>query len=530
MPPPRVRDRVALAALGAGALATVLAVLRYRAFDLDRFFVPKELALHAAATVAGVALLSGARRVSLTATDMALVAWLALSAMAALFAGNHWLAWRAFTLTASGAAVFWSARRLAAAGLAGAVARTLAAVVVAGALTALAQAYGVKMEFASLTRAPGGTFGNRNFMAHLTAIGVPLIAWCVARARSSITASLWGAALSVCAAAVVLSRARAAWLALAVWVLVTICVAVFGPALTVPTDGKRRIRYAVAAAVAGVVLAMMVPNSLDWKSESPYLESATGILNYREGSGSGRLRQYANSARMVAAHPVLGVGPGNWPVIYPRFAPPDDPSLAESTGMAANPWPSSDWVAAAAERGVPATLALLLAIGLLCGGGLRARLDSAGAVEARLAAWAGAGALGIAAIEGGLDAVLLLPTTTIVVWAAAGALVPPGRELWKAELVRSRTVALAVTLSALGVSSILAGAGKIEAMQLYGVGTLAALESAAGLDPGSYRIRLRAAEAYADRKQCASARRHALAARALFPAAPAPGRVLARCR
>ena len=59
-------------------------------------------------------------------------------------------------------------------------------------------------------------------------------------------------------------------------------------------------------------------------------------MNYREGSGRGRLVQYSNSARMSLHHPLLGVGPGNWAVVYPKFASPGDPSLA-TDGMTANP-------------------------------------------------------------------------------------------------------------------------------------------------------------------------------------------------
>src|ERR1019366_6612882 len=147
----------ALAALGAGALATVLAVLPFRAFDLDRFFAPKELAFHVSALIAGVVLLAGAKRFTIARADQLLAAWLGLSAVSALFATNHALAFRALAITVSGAVVFWSARRIAATGLADALTIVLAVAVVAGPLTALAQAYGVKMEFAALNRAPGGT-------------------------------------------------------------------------------------------------------------------------------------------------------------------------------------------------------------------------------------------------------------------------------------------------------------------------------------------------------------------------------------
>src|ERR1019366_4228816 len=82
-----------LLAVGAGALACVLAVLPYRSFDLDRFFAPKELALHAAALIAGTAALASARpsarpsarRLPLSRADLALAAWLSLSLISALF-------------------------------------------------------------------------------------------------------------------------------------------------------------------------------------------------------------------------------------------------------------------------------------------------------------------------------------------------------------------------------------------------------------------------------------------------------------
>src|SRR6185312_6490774 len=88
---------VALALIAAGAIGVALAVLPYKTFDLDRFFVPKELVLHGAD---------------------ALLSCLVL------------------------------------------------AVVLVG-VTALLQAYGLETDYVSLNRAPGGTLGNRNFVAHL---------------------------------------------------------------------------------------------------------------------------------------------------------------------------------------------------------------------------------------------------------------------------------------------------------------------------------------------------------------------------
>jgi O-antigen ligase len=529
-PPLTVAGVTILLALGAGALACVLAVLPYRSFDLDRFFAPKELAFHAAALAAGLAALVSARRMSLTKADHALVVWLLLSAASALFATNHWLAYRALALSVSGAAIFWSARAAASAGSERALVRLLALVVVAGAITALAQAYGVKMEFAALNRAPGGTFGNRNFMAHLTAAGIPLLLWCIASARGRGGALFWTASLAACSAALVLSRTRAAWLSLGVSALLAGVVVLRGPSLVENTDIRRRLRLAFLAVTAGVVLALALPNSLDWHSDSPYLDSVKGVVDFRAGSGRGRLAQYASSAKLAAAHPLLGVGPGNWPVIYPKFAPANDPSLSETSGMTANPWPSSDWVAALSERGAPAFVALAAFVVFLLGGALKARYDSARSPDERLAALAGAGVVLIAVIEGGFDAVLLLPAPAIVVWAAAGALLAAGTERGTVFPSPGRRIVLGFSFAVFTLAACVLGERRIQAMRLYEVGTSSAIESALTKDPGSYRIQMRAAEYFLARGQCAKARVHALVARDLFPYSPGPRHVLSQCR
>lgn len=525
-----IADWIALVAVGAGALACVLLVTPYRSFDLDRFFAPKELALHVSALVAGVAVLWSARRLTLSRADLALAAWLVLSALSALFATNHWLAYRAFAVTASGAIVFWSARRLAAVGLGPALAHTLALAVVIGAITALAQAYGVKMEFAALNRAPGGMFGNRNFMAHLTAAGVPLLLWCIASSHKNKTAIFWTAALALCTAALVLSRTRAAWLALSVSAVPAAIVVLTGPAFLENVDARRRMTRAVLAVAIGMLLALVVPNSLDWRSDSPYLDSVKGVVDYRAGSGRGRLAQYANSAKMSAAHPLLGVGPGNWAVIYPKFAPAGDPSLAETTGMAANPWPSSDWVAALSERGIAAFVAFVAFVLLLLGAALKTRYDPARSPNERLAAIAGGGVVLIAALEGAFDAVLLLPTPLIVVLAAAGALIAPGAERRALVATTGRKLVFGAAFAAFALLACAIGDRRIEAMRLYEVGTQAAIESALTKDPGSYRIQMRAADYFHSRNQCTKARAHALIARELFPYSPGPRHVLSQCR
>ena len=115
---------------------------------------------------------------------------------------------------------------------------------------------------------------------------------------------------------------------------------------------RRRVSQLAAMGALGLALALVLPNTLNWRSDSPYLDSLTGVANYKEGSGKGRLIQYGNTLRMAADDPVLGVGPGNWSVHYPRYMSPGDPSFDADDIIPTNPWPSSDWMAFLAERGV----------------------------------------------------------------------------------------------------------------------------------------------------------------------------------
>ena len=86
---------LALRVVQIGAIAVVLAVTTFHVFELDRFFVPKELVLHLAAVLAGLLAIRALWRMSMTRVDLLLAGYLALSALPALMAPNRWLAMRA---------------------------------------------------------------------------------------------------------------------------------------------------------------------------------------------------------------------------------------------------------------------------------------------------------------------------------------------------------------------------------------------------------------------------------------------------
>jgi O-antigen ligase len=525
------RERAALLLLQLGVIAVVLAALPYKPFDLDRFFVPKELILHVTAVGGALLCLGGRRRLSLTGADLFLVAFLLVSAVSATFAQNWWLAERALAMSISGALLFWVGVTLRRAGLHRPLLVAIAIAVVVGALTALVQAYaGATTDYFSLNRAPGGTFGNRNFMAHLAAIGTPAVAIAALSARSKGRFLVGAIGTLILAAALMLSRSRAAWLA-----LIAAAVVVGGIAVVTGVSisgGKTwgRLRVLAIAAAIGAVAAAFLPNQLEWRSDSPYLDSVRGVVNYKEGSGAGRLVQYTNSLHMALAHPLLGVGPGNWGVVYPKFASPRDPSLAADEGMTDNPWPSSDWAAFVSERGLVATIFLVLAMLALVVRGVSdlRRARGSGDVERATAGLMLIGTITTTMVVGLFDAVLLIAIPTMFFWLLVGVLAPP---VVSKRSIESGVHELApVALVLFGIVAVGRSATQIAAMSTYSTTSrLSGIEAARALDPGSYRIRMRLADGYSARGDCAKAVTHARAARKLYPNAVDPKIVLRRC-
>ncbi len=521
--------RIAVAVIQVTAFAVVLAALPYPVFELDRYAFPKELVLSAGALAATLLCLASARRLTVFMVDALLAGFLVVSAVSALFATNGWLASRALGVSLAGAALFWCARTVARAGRGDALLAGLACAVVLGAVTALAQAYGVvSTSLASLTRAPGGTFGNRNFMAHLVAIGLPVLLYVAIEARSRTGFVLGAMGVALAAAALVLSRSRAAWLGAGACGAFLAVEGLWVGRLWVDEHLRRRVLQLAAVAVGSLVLAMVLPNRLNWRSDTPYLESLTGVVNYKEGSGRGRMIQYGNTLDMAAHHPVLGVGPGNWPVFYPVYMSPGDPSFDTDDIIPTNPWPSSDLMAIAAERGFVA-LALLTLVGTTIALGAWARIRRGPRQLPALTDLTIVATLIATGVVGAFDAVLLLPVPTLFTWTIIGALASSARPIKEIPLTPRTRRGVLIGVGVVGLLFVGRSAAQTIAMGVFAGGERRAMEAAARIDPGSYRIRVLLGRAWARAGRCDRAIPHATAAQELFPNHPAPAQLLRAC-
>ena len=516
---PTNAERLALRLLQLGAIAVVVAVSTRHIFDLDRFLVPKELALHATALFGALFAWRAIRRLTLTRIDKLLLGYLLLGAVSALFATNRWLGLRAFAVSASAVLILWIARGLSEAGMERAVLNGLALAVAVAAVTSLLQAYGVYTHLFALNRAPGGTLGNRNFVAHVAAFGLPLVIVAAIRARRFLFAA---SGVAVVFAALVLTRSRAAWLASAAMLLIFFVAILTSAPLR--RDGRtwRRIFAIVLFATGGVAAALLIPNALHWRSDNPYLESVKGVADYEKGSGHGRLIQYRNSLLMSLRHPLFGVGPGNWPVEYPRHVKAGDRSLDPSDpGMTFNPWPSSDWMAFLAERGIAATVLFALALLGIFVAAFR-RLRAAVDAEQGLLAATLLATLAAAGVAGLFDAVLLLALPSLLIFAVLGA-------LWPLQLpVEGQAPSpVAIVLIILAALATYRSTAQIIAMEIFATHSdRASIERAARIDPSNYSAQMRLARRGNRKQRC----EHALIARSLYPLAEAARDVARGCR
>lgn len=515
--PPTRRATVLAALLWGGAIGVVLAVMDSPIFDLDRHAVPKELALHLTALLGLAALCPGRRRLEAGVVETLLGGYVAWSAVSALAATNHWLALRTWGVSFAGLVVFVMARAARREGRGRLVLAGLAAAATAGALTGVLQAYGVDWGLLRGERAPGGTLGNRNFLAHLATIALPVAGVLGLEARRRWTAAMALAAVGILAGAIVLTRSRAAWLAGMACVAVT-SLGAWAAARRSGWVTPRRRRVLVAAAAVGVAAAVGLPNRLSWTTAAPYRESLAGLVNYQEGSGRGRLIQYRNSLRLVVQDPVFGTGPGNWMIHYPRVTTPGDPSFAGADPIPTNPWPSSDWVATVVERGPIGALVLLLA-GLAAALIAVRRLGDPALASDSLAAL---GVLTAVTVTGLFDAVLLLAPPTLMTFAALGALLPVTGAPVSRELRGGwgRAIRLAPLLIALAL--VVSSAGQTAAIRLTQAGRRRdAMREALRYDPGNHRLHL----ILGMRGDCGHARK----ARALLPYHPWAEKVARGC-
>lgn len=499
--------------LGLGLVAIVVARAPFSAPEGGHahLFLAKELALVGLAALAAGLAARSQLALGRDRTSYLLAGLLAVDVVSTIAAKNPYAGLRAITLTLAGALLFLVTRAASRdARTRDLVLESMSAVVALAACSVVAEALGL-VALARPKHAPGGLLGERNVAGELLALGLPIAAH-AARLRTR-RAPVHLATIAVAATAIVLTRTRSAWLAA--------FVVAAGELVVLARDrhdrDSPRLRLAevapLSAGVLGAVIGLVLPTHLVWSSAHPYAETLAALVDPASKSGAGRLVQVATTVRMGLAHPVLGVGPGNWSGAYLAFAEAGDPTIHEGA-LATNRLANGDISAYFAERG---------AFGALLAAVLVVELVRAGAEDprARTTRWALLAALLVVC---GLDAVLTTPAALAFVAVGVGALTPAGTDGRAGRLVpalAALTCALATLLSVARLASASRAATARDAD---------ARREALALDPGELPGRLLLADELVQNGRCEAALHEIATVRARSSASPLAEELAATCR
>jgi hypothetical protein len=191
-------------------VVTAVVFLPASVLSSDGFVTGKSL-LPVLVAVAGVAiLLADSHDFVVDHSDIVLATALPVIGFSFLGALDGWNAAIASAGCVASVVLFWAARSLSLTPYRSALLFAAMAALGLVIVSALIESY-TPIQFS--TRPPGGTIGNRNRMAHLIVIGAPALALLIVRVRDRLMLALLLLGSMLGGGALLLSRARGAWLA-----------------------------------------------------------------------------------------------------------------------------------------------------------------------------------------------------------------------------------------------------------------------------------------------------------------------------
>ncbi|HCK08612.1 MAG TPA: hypothetical protein DHW45_01980 [Candidatus Latescibacteria bacterium] len=188
---------------------------------------------------------------------------------------------------------------------------------------------------------PNSTFYYRNYAAMYVAIALPLAFGSLVLTRNDTTRLLHAASATLGVIFLIYTRTRGAWLGIifaVVGVILALRVArdessAYGAWFTGLVRQQRTLWVAGLVIVAALLMPPAEKGELD--TLPAYKSSAAGaFVSILAGQGSGRTGTWLQSLQMIADHPLLGSGIGNWDASYLQYA---GPILHQDGGLFARP-------------------------------------------------------------------------------------------------------------------------------------------------------------------------------------------------
>lgn len=175
---------------------------------------------------------------------------------------------------------------------------SVCAVTIAVSSYGLLQLIGLDIFNWEFRHSPLSTLGRRNFAAEYIVMVIPYLYYLIYTTRNIRRRKFWLAILTVIMLHLLFTFTRASWIAFLASTLLFIVAMRRGRLLPA---GR------TAAYLPFILLLLARP-------------SFSAITGFGEGTVMSRLRMYAVSFRMIQDNPFSGVGPGNFAILYPRYA------------------------------------------------------------------------------------------------------------------------------------------------------------------------------------------------------------------
>ena len=202
----------------------------------------------------------------------------------------------------------------------------------------VAQYMGWGREWIPTAGLPSATFGHRNIAAAYLVGMLPLVFWAWADAKQMRGMLLWGIALGLDGAFLAATRSRGAWIGLGGALAGAALMAVWRRWGRVAKDGDscgiaERPGALPRAASLGVALALtaalaVVPADIGkgegeamWEGKRSMGEALSSVV--KTGGDKGRLTLWHRTLEIILSRPIIGVGAGNWRLVYPAYAQGD---------------------------------------------------------------------------------------------------------------------------------------------------------------------------------------------------------------
>ncbi len=266
--------------------------------------------------------------------------------------------------------------------------RVVQALVIAAAVTAavgiweLGTRLGPGMHGRRAMEVVTGRMSNVNLYAGLLAMLLP---WCVGGTLLLAGGWRWFAGVTAVATAgmILAVQSRAAWLAFVVAAFVVAVVALAAWRRLALTPGLRRSLAAVVVTGVASVVGLAAVTGTD-TAVGRFLHSTLVARPHQAGgpTDGGRTMIWGVTTRMIADHPLTGVGAGNFTVRLHEYYGDD----LDFAALPSDNWiqPHDDFLWVAAEKGLPG-LAVFVAIFVAAAAAIRTVLVGGGPADARLA-------------------------------------------------------------------------------------------------------------------------------------------------